>query len=661
MCGIAGAVWYNSQAALTESVLSRMTGVLRHRGPDDEGFYVKSLPGGENRPPCGVALGHRRLAIIDLAGGHQPMSNEDGTRWIVFNGEIYNFRSLRRQLEEKGHQFATHSDTEVILHLYEDKGTDFLTELNGMFALALWDEPRRRLVLARDRLGEKPLVYRVEPDRLIFASELKAILEVPGIPREIDPSALDAYLLYQYVPHPMTIYRGIQKLPPAHMAVYENGQLTVRPYWEPDFASEEQNLSRAEVVEKLRHLLTRSVELRLEADVPLGAFLSGGIDSTIVVGLMQQVARERVRTFSIGFPVAEYDETHYARAVAEAFKTDHREYRVRPDAVAILPQLVWHYDEPFADSSAVPTWYVAEMTRRHVTVALTGDGGDELFGGYPRYWATALAEGLTRLPIWVRWVFDERLWRWASQRQQKSFWGRVRRFTESLHLPLAERYLDWIAIFNNARRWALYTPQLQEHLTTSRPEEFFFKIYSRLKHRDVVSAISLSDLFSYLPCDLLVKVDIASMAHSLETRPPFLDHHLVEYAGRLPGSWKVRGRRGKRILIEAFSDLLPASIRTRGKMGFGVPLDHWFRGPLADLTQRVLLDPRTLARGYFRREALERLLSEHQSGRWNHSYRIWALLFLELWMRCWLDREEFETLHQTCTAGIAPGKRMPVP
>ncbi|ASV73894.1 Asparagine synthetase [glutamine-hydrolyzing] [Thermogutta terrifontis] len=638
MCGIAGAVWYDERKALSEADLGRMTHVLRHRGPDDEGFYVKHLAGG-NQPECGVALGHRRLSIIDISGGHQPMCNEEETLWIVFNGEIYNFRSLRRNLEESGHRFTTRSDTEVLLHLYEEKGLDFLADVNGMFALALWDEPRRRLVLARDRLGEKPLVYRCEPDRLLFASELKALLEVPGIGREVDPEALDAYLLYQYVPYPWTIYRGIRKLPPGHFAVYENGQLKVRPYWVPDFSHEERP-DWEDAVEQVRELLRRSVELRLEAEVPLGAFLSGGIDSTIVVGLMQQLATERVRTFSIGFPVVEYDETRYARIAAEAFHTDHREFCVEPDAIKILPRLVWHYDEPFADSSAIPTWYVAEMTRQHVTVALTGDGGDELFGGYPRYWAIALAEGIHGLPFWLRWVFHERLWRWASQARQKSFWGRVRRFTEALHLPVGERYLEWIAIFNSCRRWALYTPEFQDCLAMAHPERFFLDTYARVAGRDVISAISLADLFTYLPCDLLVKVDIAAMAHSLETRPPFLDHHLVEYAGKLPGAWKVRGRRGKRILLAAFKDLIPPAIQTRGKMGFGVPLDHWFRGPLAELARGLLLHPRTIRRGYFRREAVEKLLAEHQQGRWNHSYRIWALLFLELWIRRWIDGEE---------------------
>ncbi|MGB4727123.1 MAG: asparagine synthase (glutamine-hydrolyzing) [Thermogutta sp.] len=650
MCGIAGGVWYEPTAAISAATLQRMTEVLQHRGPDDQGFYLKEIAANGRAPACGVALGHRRLSIIDLAGGHQPMSNEDETLWIVFNGEIYNFRALRQELEAAGHRFRSRSDTEVLLHLYEEKGLHFLEFVNGMFGLALWDEPKRRLILARDRLGEKPLVYYADSQRLLFASELKALMEVPGVPREIDPFAVDAYFLYQYVPHPWTIYRGIKKIPPATMAIYEPKNLTLHRYWDPDFSRVENGMALEEIKEELRSRLEKAVTMRLEADVPLGAFLSGGIDSTIVVGLMQKNSREKVRTFSIGFPVAEYDETHYARIAAEAFGTEHREHRVNPDAIGILPSLVWHYDEPFADSSAIPTWYVAEKTRQHVTVALTGDGGDELFCGYTRYWATAFAEGIASLPRWIRWIFNERLWRWAPRTRQRSFFGRVHRFTESLPLATPQRYIDWIAIFNRARRLALYTPEFQEQLTAV-PEDFFLEIYSRFASRDIVSAISLADLFSYLPCDLLVKVDIAAMAHSLETRPPFLDHEFVEFAGRLSGRLKLRGRKGKHVLIAAFRDLIPPPIQKRGKMGFGVPLDHWFRGPLSELTRHILLDPRTLARGYFRREALEQLLSEHNNGLWNHSHRIWALLFFELWQRKWTDGEDVADLKR-CLASV---------
>ena len=615
-----------------------MIDVLAHRGPDDRGDYrseFRTIPGGSVAP--GVALGHRRLAIIDLSGGKQPMSNEDGTVWIVLNGEIYNFRELRRRLEGAGHRFRSQSDTEVLVHLYEDEGLDFLRHVNGMFALALWDDAQRQLILARDRLGEKPLVYCRQPGRLLFASELKSLLEAPGVARALDPGALDAYLTYQYVPYPQTIYRGIAKLPPAHMAVYREDRLELRRYWNPDFQCEDP-LPYGEYVEQLRALLTSSVEMRLESDVPLGAFLSGGVDSTIVVGLMQKLSRAPVRTFSIGFPEKEYDETRYARLVAESLGTIHQELRVEPNAVDVLPKLVWHYDEPFADSSAVPTWYVSQVTRRHVTVALTGDGGDELFAGYPRYRAVLLGSWFDRLPRPLRWLLAGGYWqKMPASPRQKSLRRQWKRFTEMLNLPPLRRYLEWIAIFNETRRAELYTDEFLAALPEADPLDFLAGQAARSRARDPVTSISLTDATTYLPCDLMTKVDIASMAHGLETRPPFLDHRVVELAARMPAAYKMRCGRGKRILKEAFADLLPEAIRRRRKMGFGVPLDHWFRGPLADLTRDVLLDDKTLARGFFRPDVVRRYVEEHLQGRFDHSYRLWALLFFELWQRHWLD------------------------
>ena len=638
MCGITGAVWTEPRLALDEPTLRRMTGVLRHRGPDDEGQHLaefKLRPGYPAVP--GVALGHRRLAIIDVAGGQQPMGNEDGSVWVVFNGEIYNYRKLRRRLEGAGHRFRTASDTETIVHLYEDEGPGFLEHLVGMFALAIWDEGRRQLLLARDRLGQKPLVYRQEPGRLLFASELKGLLEVPGVPRRIDPGALDAYLTYQYVPHPQTIFEGIRKLPPASCALYRNGQLEVHRYWQPDF-NRQVDRPAAEYAEELRAVLSRSVELRLQSEVPLGAFLSGGVDSTIIVGLMQKLAGEPVRTFSIGFPVPEYDETEYARLAARTLGTVHEEFRVEPDAVAVLPKLVWHYDEPFADSSAVPTWYVSQLTRQHVTVALTGDGGDELFAGYPRYRAVRLASYFDRLPALLRRMLAGRFWqRLPASPRQKSFRRRWKRFVEVLGQEPRRRYLEWIAIFNEARRAELYSEDFIARLPQTDPFEFLAAAFRRVRGRDPVTATSLADLVTYLPCDLMTKVDVASMAHGLECRQPFLDHRVVELAAAMPVHLKVRRARGKRILTETFADLLPRAIRRRPKMGFGVPLDHWFRGPLKEFARQVLLEEPTLSRGFFRPEVVRGLVEEHQSGRFDHSYRLWSLLVLELWQRCWLE------------------------
>lgn len=640
MCGITGALWTDPTKAIDAATLRRMTDVIRHRGPDDEGTFSSECalrPGGEATP--GVALGFRRLSIIDLAAGHQPMSNEDGSVQIIFNGEIYNFQDLRRRLEGKGHTFRTHSDTEAIVHLYEDVGPEVFSYLNGMFAIAIWDARRQQLVLGRDRLGKKPLVYRQEPGRLAFASELKCLLEIAGVPRELDPQAIDEYLTYQYVPHPRTIFRGIAKLPPGHLAVYRQGQLEVRPYWQPDFNHEEA-LPAEEYRRQLRELLTSAVEMRLQSDVPLGAFLSGGIDSSIVVGLMQQLRKEPVRTFSIGFPVAEYDETHYARMVAEKLGTIHEEFRVEPDALAILPQLVWHYDEPFADSSAIPTWYVSQMTRRHVTVALTGDGGDELFAGYPRYRAVWLASGFDRLPSVLRTMLAGRYWqKLPSSARQKSFRRRLRRFTESLGMTPDRRYLEWISIFNEARRADLYTESFVERLPDADPLDFLLAARRRCSERDPVTAISLTDLVTYLPCDLMTKVDIASMAHSLECRQPILDYRVVELAARMPVELKFRRGKGKRIFMETFADLLPPEVQTRRKMGFGVPLDHWFRGPLAGFAREILLDRQTTERGFFREGVVRQLLEDHIANRFDHSYRLWALLVLELWQRRWLDGE----------------------
>ncbi len=637
MCGITGAVWTDPKLVVERALLERMTDVLRHRGPDDEGSYHSQY---RLRPPYeampGVALGFRRLSIIDVGGGHQPMANEDESVWAVFNGEVYNFLELRRRLEGSGHVFKTRSDTETIVHLYEDEGTDCFRHLNGMFAIAIWDSRRRQLVLGRDRLGQKPLVYHHQPGRLAFASELKSLLQIPDMPRDIDLSAIDEYLTYQYVPHPNTIFRNVHKLPPGHFAVHADDRLRVEPYWQPDFNAERQ-MGRDEAVQRLRELLESSIELRLQSDVPLGAFLSGGVDSSLIVAIAQQKASQRLKTFSIGFPVKEYDETGYARQVAEHLGTDHHEFQVTPNAVEILPKLAWHYDEPFSDSSAIPTWYVSQMTRQHVTVALSGDGGDELFCGYPRYKAVSLASQLDRL--WpLRSIFGARIWQsLPSSSRQKSVLRRFKRFCEVLRTPPLRRYLDWIGIYNEAARAELYTDAHLDRLPDQDPADFLGAALRRADARDPVTAFALTDLTTYLPCDLMTKVDIASMAHSLECRQPFLDYRLVELAAALPVGLKFRRGIGKRLLRDAFGDLLPVQIWTRSKMGFGVPLDHWFRNELRDLTHDVLLGPLAQQRGYFRPEVVARMVRDHEDGTFNHCYRLWSLLMLELWLRQWHD------------------------
>ena len=599
----------------------------------------------------GAALGHRRLSIIDLAGGQQPLANENHTVWIVFNGEIYNYRELRAQLESQGHRFRTSSDTEAIVHLYEQYGTDCVPRLRGMFSFAIWDDQRKRLFLARDRMGQKPLFYRHAGGRLFFASELKALLQIPDAPRELNLQAVDQYLTYQYVPHPHCILRGYNKLPPAHWGLFENGKLQIERYWRPNYDKQIPELDSPDdglastatwPVERwqqeLRSALTESVRLRMRSDVPLGSFLSGGVDSTIITGIMQELSQRQVHSFSIGFPVKQFDESPFAREAAAHLNTQHHEWVIEPSALEMLPRLIWHYDEPFADSSAIPMMYLSQMTRQHVTVALSGDGGDELFAGYDRYQAVRLGAQYDRLPRVLRSVLGARMWQSIpASVQQKSKRRRLKRLVVALNDPPERRYLKWIGIFDDDRRRSLYNSGLRGELNGADPARFLLDAYRECPARDFVTQTTCADLLTYLPCDILTKVDIASMAYSLECRSPFLDHRVVELAARMPIELKLKGRTGKRILIDTFRHLLPASIQKRSKMGFGVPLDHWFRDELKPLLNETLLDARSLNRGYFDANAVRQLITEHQSRQWDHSYRLWALLCLELWQQTFLD------------------------
>ena len=654
MCGIAGAAWTTQGDPLTPGILQKMTDAIRHRGPDDEGQYYSTGNGSSRQP--GAALGFRRLSIIDLDSGHQPLANEDQTIWVAFNGEIYNYRELRTQLEADGHQFRTQSDTETIVHLYEQHGLEFLQHLRGMFALALWDDRDRKLILARDRIGQKPLFYRLEDHRLLFASELKALLQVPGTPRDLDLESLDLFLTYQYVPHPRCVLKGYSKLPPAHVAIYADGDFHVERYWTPPYDDVDvthrrnpviskdrvshgrENWSDAQWSQALREQLTEAVRLRMRSDVPIGAFLSGGIDSTIIAGLMQSLAEQPIHTFSIGFPIKQFDETHYAREAAELLGTNHHEYIVDPSALDSLPKLAWHYDEPFGDSSAIPTMYLSEVTRREVTVALSGDGGDELFCGYPRYLAARHAARIDRMPGWFRSLCGWSGWqKMPASVKQRSFRRRLKRFLEALAQPAEDRYLRWIGIFDARWREQLLSDDVRGELGQFEAAEFIRSAYALCTTRDIVTRTTAADVHSYLPCDILTKVDIASMAHSLEARSPFLDHHVAELAAHMPLRLKQRENRGKLILTETFRDLLPASIQTRPKMGFGVPIDHWFRNELKDLLHDTLLDDTARNRGYFNMETVQRLIDEHHTEKFDHAYRLWNLLIFEQWCRTWLD------------------------
>ena len=654
MCGIAGASWVSGGRPIARADLQRMTDAIVHRGPDDQGHYWSTEPGPNGFPDNsspGAALGFRRLSIIDLAAGHQPLSNEDGSVWIAFNGEIYNYKELRPELEARGHRFATHSDTETIVHLYEEEGLEFVQKLRGMFALAIWDHRQRRLVLARDRAGKKPLIYRHEQDRLFFASEMKSILQVPGIPRDVDDHAVDQFFTYQYVPHPNSILKGFNKLPPGHMAVYENGRLDVRRYWKapyspsdpvnnPDLAGWE-SWSPDRWRTALRETLTESVRLRMRSDVPIGAFLSGGIDSTITAGLMQSLSDRPIHTFSMGFPVKQFDERSFAREAAAHLKTNHHEYLVEPSALESLPKLTWHYDEPFGDSSAIPTRYLAEVTRREVTVALSGDGGDELFAGYERFEAVRLGSKFDVLPQFLRNVFAWKLWQQIPTSSTQGALGRrLKRFASGLADSPERRYLKWITTFDRDRRNDLYSAGFRQRLGNYDSAGFLLSCYADCPDRDLVTRTTCVDVNSYLPCDILNKVDIATMAHSLEARCPFLDHRVMELAAKMPLDLKLRDGKGKRVLLEVFSDLLPQSIQTRPKMGFGVPLAHWFRNELKPLLNDTLLDSTARSRGYFRPEYVQLLIDEHQAEKWDHSYRLWSLIVFERWMRAFVDAKE---------------------
>jgi asparagine synthase (glutamine-hydrolysing) len=606
-----------------EGLLRRMNDALLHRGPDEGG--VRAEPG--------VGLAMRRLAIIDVAAGHQPLSNEDGTVWVVFNGEIYNFESLRGELEKKGHVFRTRSDTETIVHLYEEEGPTCVARLRGMFAFALWDRPRRRLILARDRFGKKPLYYFEKNGVLAWASELQALHLHPDFPREMDPEALDMYLSLQYIPSPRTIYRGVRKLAPAHRLVIEKGNLTVERYWDLPVNPVESPMDLAEAKTEIRRRLSSAVKDRLISEVPLGAFLSGGVDSSAVVAEMSALSSRPVKTFSIGFEEQDFSELGYARLTARRFATEHTEFVVTPDMADVLPRLARHYGEPFGDASALPTYYVARATRRHVTVALNGDGGDENFAGYERYMVLRVLEAARRVP--------PSLWRagagllslFPDQDTARGLLRKARRFFEAASLTdPAVRHLSTVRFFAESDKEKLYTPEFRARLGGGGAEGYLRGFFDKFRDLPFPQRNLAVDLETYLPECLMTKVDVASMAVSLEARSPFLDHEFVEFVAGLPGRWKLRGVRGtKWILKEAYRGVLPDQILDRPKMGFGIPLGRWFRGPLKGLFQETVLSESARAWGVFRPGALAALWEDHQSGRRDHGYKLWALLMLELW------------------------------
>jgi asparagine synthase (glutamine-hydrolysing) len=601
------------------NLVHRMCEVIRHRGPDDEGIHVEP----------GVGLGMRRLSIIDLAGGRQPIHNETSTVWVVFNGEIYNYQQLRAELESSGHRFSTSSDTETIVHAYEEWGEEAFRRLRGMFGIALWDRPRRTLLLARDRAGQKPVHYVEKRGRLYFASEIKSLLAAGAVEPRLDLGALDHYLAFLYTPRDGSIFQDVRKLPPGHFLRWRDGRVEVKQYWQVG-AQESYRGTERDATAALGGVLQDAVSSHMVSDVPLGAFLSGGVDSSAVVGMMAQVSSRPVKTFSIGFDEPEFDELAHARTVARHFGTDHHEFVVRPDGLSMLDDMIAHFDEPFADSSAIPTWYVSEIARRHVTVVLSGDGGDELFGGYDRYLPHPRVARFDRMPIPGLRAAASLAWPLLRHGT------RGKNFLRHVAKDSGGRYLDSIALFQADERAALYAPGIRSMLMTD-AEGALARHFDRFAALPHDSRMMRFDFETYLPEDVLTKVDRMSMAHSIETRVPLLDNEVIDFAATLPASFKIRNGRRKHILKETLRPLLPAGILDRRKQGFGIPLGTWFRGGLTGLFSEILDAPRTKQRGYFEPAFVGRLLREHLAGQRDHTLRLWQLLVFELWHRYYLD------------------------
>jgi asparagine synthase (glutamine-hydrolysing) len=625
MCGICGIV-SSSDRPIDGSALTLMCESLIHRGPDDEGFYVDDYAG----------LGIRRLSIIDLVTGHQPMCNENGTIWLVFNGEIYNYKELRSRLESKGHIFTSSSDSEVIIHAYEEFGDDCINQLNGMFAFAIWDTPRRRLLLVRDRLGIKPLYYAVLRDQLLFGSELKAVITHPSAPRNIDIEALDLFLSLEYIPAPKTIISGVSKLPPGHRLILQDGQVRVERYW--DFAKKEVNCHEQDCIEQLTELVQDSVHMRLMSDVPIGAFLSGGIDSSTVVAFMNSGGVEPVQAFSIGFQDETYNELSYARKSARHFGAVHHTEILKPDIVNLIQKLVEHLDEPLADFSIFPTYLVSELASRSVKVVLSGDGGDEIFGGYDTYVAQQFDNVYSNLPDRLRRDALPRLMALVPpQPAKKGLVNKSKRFIEGAALDPTLQHSRWMIFLNSADRGHLYQPWLQAELNGSSAASLLQSHFDQASQLDALTQQQYVDIKTYLADNILTKVDRMSMAASVETRVPLLDHRVVEFALNLPRSLKLNRLKTKVALRKVAANRVPAEILNKPKQGFSIPLKHWLREPLMPMMSDLLSPETVPARGYFEPQTVARWMQEHLDGRANHSHRLWALMVVELWQQRVLD------------------------
>lgn len=625
MCGITG-IFYKDGQEIDSNILKKMTQSLIHRGPDEEGFYIEG----------NIGFGHRRLSIIDLSSGQQPLCNEDGNIWITFNGEIYNYIALKKELEKKGHLFKTNSDTETIVHAYEEWGVNCLKKFRGMFAFALWDKKKKQMVIARDRVGKKPLYYFMDDNRLVFASEIKAILEHPNIPKEIDLTALSDYLSLLYVPSPKSIFKSIKKLPAAHYAIIKQDSFMVDSYWDISFEPHPFK-NEEEMMEGLIDILEEATKIRMISEVPLGAFLSGGVDSSAVVALMAKSSVDPVITNSISFSVAEYNESQYARKVARLFNTDHHEMEVTPDAISIIKKLSWHYDEPFADSSAVPTYYVSKMARENVIVSLSGDGGDENFAGYRRYYFD-MRENMVRnlVPGLMRRVLFGTLGKLYPKADYLPQIFRGKAFISNVARDPVDAYFFSVSSLYEDQKKNLFKPGILHELSGYDSRDLFYDIYKNAPADDHLSKIQYLDIKTYLCEDILTKVDRASMAVSLEVRCPVLDHKFMEYAAKIPSGLKLKGLEGKHIFKKALKPYLPDDILYRKKMGFGVPILEWLRNEIKEFARELILGSEATDL-YFNRVFLERVWNDHQRQLRNWSSLLWTIMMFNLWHKKFIE------------------------
>ena len=629
MCGICGIIHTDTEKTVVPALVKEMCDVIYHRGPDDDGIYTRA----------NVGIGMRRLSIIDLVTGKQPISNENGDMWIVFNGEIYNHQEIRNELQNRGHRFRTKTDTESIIHAYEEYGDKCVARLNGMFAFAIWDDRKKQLFLARDRIGIKPLYYFFDRQRFVFGSEIKSILKAGNIPKTIDLQALDHFLTFEYIPAPLSIFKEIRKLPPGHtLTLTELKNVNIRQYW--DLPVENNGVDILEKREELFETLQDAVRIRLMSDVPLGAFLSGGVDSSTVVALMSQVLNQPVKTFSIGFEDQTYNELNYARLIAKKFNTEHHEFIIQANALELADKLLYYLDEPFGDFSIFPTYLVSKIAKDFVTVVLSGDGGDELFAGYDTYIADQLATRYAKIPRWLRNSFIHPIVdSIPPSPKKKGLINRTKRFVEGMKLPEDLHHARWMIFLQQIERELLYTNDVKSQILREDSYQFIRKYFRNVipQTNDDINQQMYVDVKTYLVDNILVKVDRMSMATSLEARVPFLDHRVVELAATIPGEGKLQGRRSKIVLKQAMDKLLPREILYRGKEGFSIPIKNWIKNELKPMMLDILSRDRLKREGFFNPDFVEKLIKEHLDGKENHSHRLWALMIFGRWYEIYMD------------------------